>query len=189
MKLDKSTLKKKIPSAAKLCSTNWQQTLILLTTLFCSTVVFSLESDQKKPLLLSANSAEFSNKTHKGIYIGKVQLDQGTTHLKAHEATTYANEKNQLTLAIAKGLKETQAHYWTITDEKKPPLHAFANTIKYYPGKHLIELIGNAKVTQGDDSYQAPIITYDTLNQHVVSKANKYGRTTIIVHPNTTATS
>ena len=170
-------------------SINWKQILILLITLLCSTVTFSLESDQKKPLYLSANSAEFSNKTHKGVYIGKVQLDQGTTHLKAHEATTYANEKNQLTLAIAKGLKETQAHYWTITDEKKTPLHAFANTIKYYPGKHLIELIGNAKVTQGDDSYQAPIITYDTLNQHVVSKSTKYGRTTIIVHPNTTATS
>ena len=65
-------------------------------------------------------------------------------------------------------------------------MHAYADTIKMYPLKNLIYLIGNAKVTQGKDVYQAPQIEYNTLLKHVVSKASKQGRTTIILHPKKT---
>ena len=45
----------------------------------------------------------------------------------------------------------------------KPPFHAYADTIRYYPLRHLIELIGNARVEQGNNSLSAAKITYDTV--------------------------
>ena len=113
-----------------------------------------------------------------------IELDQGTTHLRAASATTNTNLKNQLINAIAKGNESEQAHFWTTTDGHKPPLHAYANTISYFPEKHLIYLTGNARVSQGNDSYSAPTIHYDTLHQHVISKAEKKRQTVIIIHPN-----
>lgn len=130
-----------------------------------------------------ADSADLNQQQHKGTYIGNVELIQGTSNLKAAKAITHGNEKNQLTLAIAHGNKEKQAHYWTITDPKKPPFHAYANTIRYYPLRHLIELIGDAHVEQGNDSFSADKISYDTVKKHVLSQGNGKKRIVIIYHP------
>lgn len=151
--------------------------------LMLSTQVYALDDDHRQPMLLQAESAEFNNTTHYGVYKGNVSLDQGSTHLTANIAYTYANKKNQLTLAIAKGLKSNQAHYWSLPQGKKEILHAYADKIEYYPLKHQIKLLGNACVKQGKDKIQAPIIIYDTEKQHVISQSNKYGRTTITVNP------
>ena len=86
-------------------------------------------------------------------------------------------------LAIAFGSKKTQAHYWEQTALDKPLLHAFANEIRYYPERHLIELLGNARVTQGDDSFSSAKITYNTEKQHIAAKSSQHDRTVIIIHP------
>ncbi len=130
-----------------------------------------------------ADSADLSQQDHKGTYIGNVELVQGTTNLQADKAVTIGNEKNQLVVAIANGTKEKQAHYWTITDPQKPPVHAYADTIRYYPIRHLIELIGNARVEQGKNSFSAAKISYDTVKQHVLSQGDDSKRIIIIYHP------
>jgi lipopolysaccharide export system protein LptA len=155
--------------------------LLFLLPLCC----FSLPADNKKPVYVKANSAEFSNVKHKGIYIGNVELSQGTTHLNANRAATYGNSKNQLTLAVAYGNKRNQAHYWTLSAPQKPKLHAYADKITYYPQKNKIILVGNAKVKQGEDSYSAPTIEYNTKTQHVISTASNKGRTVIVINPKT----
>lgn len=154
--------------------------LIILTT---SPVVLAMPDDRDKTMELSAETADLSQQTHRGEYIGDVQLDQGTTHLRAAKAVTEGNDKNKLVVAIASGDQTNQAHYWTKTAEDKPLLHAFADTIRYYPDRHLIELIGKARVEQGNDSFAAAKISYDTLKQHVVSQSDGKDRTLIVIHP------
>lgn len=156
------------------------RTIILL---FVTNLCFALSDDRNQIMQLSAGSADLNQQDHRGIYIEDVKLDQGTTHIRAAKAVTLGNSKNQITKAIIQGNKEAQAHYWTITDTKKPPMHAFADIIYYYPANHMIKLVGNARVEQGEDSFSAPSITYDTLHQHVVSKSDGKGPTTIVIHP------
>ena len=144
---------------------------------------FALPEDRKQILQLRADTADINQETHTGIYTQHVELDQGSTHLRATHAMTKVNEKNKLTEVTADGDKNNQAHFWTLTDEKKPPLHAYANSIRYFPNNHLIQLIGNARVEQGNDSFSAPLINYDTLHKHVLSQSNGQGRTVIIFHP------
>lgn len=152
--------------------------LFLLTSLS-----YALPEDRQQILQMRADQADINQETHLGVYINHVEVDQGSTHLRAAHATTEVNQKNQLTKAVAKGDDKEQAHFWTLTDVDKPPLHAYANIIRYFPERHLIQLEGNARVVQGDDSFSAPTIDYDTLHQHVVSKTEGQGQTVIIIHP------
>ncbi len=154
--------------------------LLLLLTPLC----FALPTDKNQILNFRANSADINQETHLGIYKDNVELDQGSTHLRAAKAMTEVDAKNKLIKAIAEGSKTEQAHFWTLTDEKKPPVHAYANTIRYFPEKHLIQLIGRARVEQGKDSFSAPTIDYDTLHQHVLAQSHhSQGQTVIIIHP------
>jgi lipopolysaccharide export system protein LptA len=144
---------------------------------------YALPGDKEQTMHVVSDSADLSQKNHKGTYTGNVEFIQGSTNLHAANAITQGNDKNQLVLAIANGGKGKQAHYWTETGPDKPPFHAYADTIKYYPLRHLIELIGNARVEQGPNSLSAAKISYDTLEQHVVSESKGTTRTTIILYP------
>lgn len=146
-------------------------------------LVYSMPDDREKVVELSADYADLSQETHRGEYQGHVTFDQGTTHLRADKAITEGNRQNKLTLAMALGSIKDQAHYWTQTSPQKPLLHAYADKIRYYPEKHLVELIGNAKITQGDNSFSGPKISYDTVKQHVISKGDAKNKTIIIIHP------
>ena len=163
--------------------------LLLLLGLPFGTLL-ALPDDQSKPLELSANTADLNHQDKHGEYNGRVELDQGTTHLRAAKAITNTDKDNKLVSAfaygdpsLAPGDPDRLAHYWTETAVDKPVMHAFAEIIRYYPKRHLIELIGQARVEQGNDSLAAPKIFYDTLKQHVIAEHDGKTRTMIIFHP------
>lgn len=155
--------------------------LLLLISL--SSPGFALPEDQGKIMEFSADSADLNASTHLGEYVGNVEFNQGSSHLQASRAITKGNQKNKLVVAIAEGDAKDQAHYWTLTAADKPLFHAWADVIRYYPKRHLIELIGNARVEQGSDSFSAPQISYDTVKQHILSESDGKSGTTIIIHP------
>ncbi|KTD20723.1 lipopolysaccharide transport periplasmic protein LptA [Legionella londiniensis] len=155
--------------------------ILLLFLIPCHAL--ALPNDREQVLMLQADTADLNQETHRGIYIGDVQLDQGTTHVRAAEAITVGDANNKLVMAKATGNQDAQAHYWSTPENGKPPLHAYADEIYYYPDKHLIKLIGNARVEQGKNSFSAPEIIYDTEKQHVVTQKNNKARATIIIHP------
>lgn len=140
----------------------------------------ALDSDHTQPMYLMADTAQLNQQTNAGIYQGNVRLDQGTTHLTADYATTLTDQDNTLITATAQGNDHERAHYWTLTDPDKPELHARAERIEYQAAENKIYLIGNAEVIQGEDSYFAPLIEYDTVADEVISPPHEEGRTVII---------
>lgn len=156
---------------------------VFIISLCSAAMSYALPSDREKVMHVVADSADLNQQKHLGTYTGNVEFVQGTTNIRAAHALTEGNLKNQLTLAVAKGSKDKQAHYWTESGPGKPPFHAYADSIIYYPLRHLIELKGNARIEQGTNSLSAAIITYDTVAQHVVSKGDGKTRTTIILYP------
>ena len=155
-------------------------------TLKDNVLVHQEKNAQTEESTLKAASADLNLITYTGVFTGDVELDQGTTHVRAARAITYGDKNNQLTKAIIYGDKEKQAHFWATPETGKAPMHAYADIIYYYPDRHRIELIGHAKIGQGNDSFSAPSIFYDTLDKHIVSKSNDKQRTTIIIHPGKT---
>ena len=151
--------------------------------LFNSHLALALPDDRLQTMALHANSAELDHQLHRGIYLGDVEMQQGSTHVRAAKAITQGNTKNQLIQAIILGDHHAQAHYWVTPEKDKPPVHAYADTIHYYPERHLIELIGHARVEQGNNSFSAYKITYDMIHQQVISSRDAHQRTSIIIHP------
>lgn len=151
--------------------------------LVMATSAQALPTDKDQVMNVVADSANLSQQNHTGTYTGHVEFAQGTTNIHAAKAITKGNDKNQLTLAIASGTKEAPAHYWVQSEAGKPPFHAYADTITYYPLRHLIELKGNARIVQGDNSMSAALITYDTIKQHIITQSSGTTRTTIVFHP------
>jgi len=143
----------------------------------------ALESDKKEPLHIEADTVSIDNKAGTSRYEGHVNIWQGSSRLTSDTALVYMDKDSSLKKAAAKGNLRAQAHYKTLTDPQKPELNAYADIIEFYPKKHLIYLIGNAKVIQGKDSYKAPEIEYNTEKQRVFSKKSTHGRTVIVIHP------
>ena len=152
--------------------------------LFClSPAIHALPEDSKAPLYVRADAADINQTSHKGIYTGNVTVDQGSTHIRAAKAVTEGDAQNQIKKAIIKGDATTQAHYWTLQSKDKSELHAFADTICYYPKSHQIVLEGHASVVQDQNKIEASTIRYNTQTQHM-STPFQGEQTTISIQPN-----
>jgi lipopolysaccharide export system protein LptA len=153
-------------------------TLIFLG--FLPLAVFALSTDKQQIAYLQADSAQINHLTGVGIYKGHVKLTQGSTVITADTLLTHTDKQNQIDQATAIGQPAT---YNTMPDNSPNPFLASAQTIQYYPTQSLVKLIGDAKSTQGSDSFAGPEMTYDIKQQVVISASSSQGRTNIVIQP------
>ncbi len=156
---------------------SWVTSLI---TLLASGSTYALSTDKQQPAFIKSDTATLNHRTKICVYTGHVELTQGSTVITADTLTTYSDAQNQLEQASAIGKFAT---YSTQPDNNPQKLIATALTLNYYPKKAQVELIGQAKATQGSDSFAGPRINYNIKEQIITSPPSKEGRTTIIIQP------
>lgn len=156
------------------------RTLFLILPFLLSTWAMAASSDKLQTAYVKAHQTTLNYKTKTGIYIGQVKMTQGTTTILADRITTYFNKNDQLEKAVAIG---KLASYTTLPDNSKLPFTASGEIINYYPIQGYVELIGQAKATQGNDSLAGPHIKYNINQQTVISLPVSTGHTTIIIQP------
>jgi lipopolysaccharide export system protein LptA len=139
-------------------------------------------ADLKDAMLLHANQALFNQQAHLGVFNGNVVIDQGVTHIHSTEARIELDVQNKLQHVKLTGTKNIPVHYASVM-QNKSKVNAYADVMQYFPEKHRIQFIGNAKLTQNNNFFSAPMIIYDTLSQHIVSSSKGIVRTTIVIHP------
>ena len=115
------------------CSLNCCIAIVLSCVL---TTALALPSDEKKPLSIRADTMQYNRQTGIGIYTGHVNVDRGTRHLRCDNLQTFNSAQGKLTRFIAKG----NAHYTTINQKGKPPMHASAEVMEYQKIKQQIQL-------------------------------------------------
>ena len=156
--------------------------IIIAILFFCTSLsCFALPSDDKKMIHIFASSSLFNYKTGVTTYEGDVKIDQGSTRLTADKVIT-ENNGHRITSAIAYGIQRL-ANYTTLPKEGDPVFHAKAHVIKFYPDTSTVILEGNVIVTQGENSFQGPLIIYNMKDQTVTAPASKAGRATIVIDP------
>lgn len=145
----------------------------------------ALASDQNKPITMRADQVELQQAKQLGLFKGHVEVDQGSSHLRSGSAIAYTDKHNKILKAVAIGTSKKQASFTTTQKPHEPALHAYADSITFYPQDNRIVLEGNATLHKGMNKFSAAIIKYDIKNQHVISQEDKQGngRTTIIIHP------
>jgi lipopolysaccharide export system protein LptA len=164
--------------------------LIAFFLLAAPAICTALPDDQNQPIYITADAAEVDEKTGLSIYLGNVNITQGSIVLKAQKITIHNNESGIKKLVAI----DTPAHFQLLPEVGKKPIHAFGNTIEYFVSEERIKLIKQAKLEQEQSTFSGERIDYDI--KHRIVKA--YGgdqsnfdentpRVNLILQPNKTS--
>lgn len=157
-------------------------TIASVLLLFVAQVSLSLPSDSKEKLFITADSSIYNYKTGFNVFEGNVQVDQGSTHITADKLITKSNSNHKLSEAVAYG-KAQLAHYWTLTKQSEPQIHAYAKIIKFYPIESNVTLEQQVNVKQGENSFHGELIHYNSIDQTIIVPASNQGRSVIVYNP------
>jgi lipopolysaccharide export system protein LptA len=163
-------------------SLQWYPKAVLAIFLFSllSTSVFALESDKQAPLQIKADHVFFDHKKGINTYTGHVVLTQGTSALQADTIVVNFDSQDQLEKIVAKG---KPAQYRTLFATDKPEVVGSAKIMEYYPAKNLLKLCENARIAEGQNSFEASQIEYNILKKVVTSAVGANGNIHITLQP------
>ncbi|TCT21960.1 lipopolysaccharide transport periplasmic protein LptA [Thiobaca trueperi] len=165
-------------SAAGPCCDLWRLAGILLVLV--SLPVWALKEDASQPIQIEADEVEVREGDSTSVYVGHVQVDQGSMRLLADHVTVYHREDRQPRLIIALG---APAHYKQLLDNDEGEVEAFAKRMEYDADRDELTLIGEARLNQGTDRLSSERIVYD--RAHAQFRAGGSGRVRITITPDT----
>lgn len=147
-----------------------------------STSLFSLSTDKNKKVYVISDHAIYNFKTGLSVFVGHVKVNQGSTHLRA-DRLTLQNEHHEIKEAIAYGLKNNLAHYWTLPKIGDKNLFANAKIIKFYPIASKVTLEKNVILDQGTNHFQGQLLYYDIKDQTIQLPPSENGKAVLIYNP------
>ena len=152
--------------------------ILLLLLALHATHARALPDDRKQPIRLQADQASFDQRSGESTYQGNVVLSQGSLKLQAAIAKVFL-QAGSLTKMEASGQPVRFAYRPSVD---RPTIKGTADRLVYNAAKATVVLSGNAKFSQGKDTFQGERIEYD-LNTDVVNAGG--GRIEFIIQPAT----
>ncbi len=151
---------------------------VLLASLLASAPAWALKDDDKQPLLIEADKVELDEAKSTSVYVGNVQVNQGSMRLLADHVTVYHHDDRRVKYIIALG---QPAKYKQLMDGDQGEVHAFAKRMDYDAVKDELVLIGDALLIQGQDRLSSQRIVYDRAQERM--RAGGSGRVKITITP------
>ena len=148
--------------------------LIIVTTLFFTSLAFALPEDAKQPIEIEAKSVTVDETTGFNEFSGNAEVKQGSLLLFAELIQVQTNSDGVETM-IAKGTLEKPAKYIQSQENQARFIEATATLITYNVNEGMIFLVGNAHLVQGFDSFSGDSLTYDINNDKVLVKGSEDG--------------
>lgn len=154
--------------------------------LFCIIVLLSppayaLEADSQNPIEISADRAEIDEAKGLAIYTGNVLIEQGASRLQAHEVAVKAIDRQIVEIKaegspayFEQGSQTKQAQ--TNSSEQSSLLDSAqgqANQILYNAQALTLSFEGDAKLAQGNNTFEGDQITYDIQARAIKAAANE----------------
>lgn len=130
---------------------------------------------------ISSDSASYNYKTGIEIFSGHAKIVQATFQLMGDTIMIY-NLPNTQTINKVVAIGQL-AQYDTLPVTQQPRTHAQAQRIEYYPAQKKVLLLGQGKVTQGENKFSGEHIEYQMDKQVVLSSPSKTTKTIIIIPP------
>ena len=128
----------------------------------------ALESDRDQPVEIETDSAEFDELAGLTTYRGNVHLIQGSIEVLADQIQL-RTENGEIVELIATG---NPAQFEQLPDPESEKLFAQSNQIKYLLDQDLIELSGNASLSQQGTTLSGGTILYD-VRQHILKASSE----------------
>ena len=158
---------------------------LLLSLLSVCSLVFSasawaLKDDAQQPIYIEADEVEVNEASSTSVYVGHVQVDQGSMRLLADHVTVYHHPDRQPRLIIALG---QPVRYKQQLDDDQGDVQAFAKRIEYDTATEELVLIGAGRLLQGQDQLTGERILYNRAQARF--RAGGAGRVKITITPET----
>lgn len=150
--------------------------LLFIGLLGFNTTLRALDSDQNHPINITSDSFKYEGKSGKTVYLGDVNLNQGSFNLKANRLEVFTDSDGDL--------KEIKAFGTPATFEQKPrpdkeKVKGEAKMITYDAKNNEINLIGKARVNQGNQlKMESEHIEYLADSEQVRANPNHSSKTT-----------
>lgn len=139
----------------------------LVLLLFLLQGAEALESDRDQPVEIESDSAEFNDLAGLTTYRGNVRLVQGSIELLADEIQL-RTVNDEIVELIASG---SPAQYEQLPEPEAEKLFAQSNRIRYLLDRDLIELSGDASLSQQGTTLSGGTILYD-VRQHILKASS-----------------
>ena len=142
----------------------------------------ALSSDQDQPIYLEADSVDIDEESGISIYLGNVQLTQGSMRLLADKISVYRkDDRTERIVAIGRPVKFRQRQ-----DDEPEEVTGEALTMEYFVNDEMVHLIGDAVLTQGEDDFRSDRITYYRDRSLVKAGASAEGKERVraVISPN-----
>lgn len=137
--------------------TNTINKLTLLLLMSASVQVMALPDDRNKPIHVSADSATRNDQSGITLYKGRVELAQGSMQITGSSVEIRQNDSG-LRAIIAKG---KPAKYQQKPAPDQETTYANGQVLEYNIKTQKLTITGQAKVTQGSDTFSGNKIVYD----------------------------
>lgn len=152
--------------------------LFFITFLFCSNVVAKSDDfSQEIQIKAKRQSADLKNKI--ASYLDNVVITQGSLTISADLVQVISATENKIYIAKGNPARFEQQ----LTDDS--PIVLEAEKIRYEPGKNLITIEGNAKLSQEGSEVSGTKITYNTLTEQLEAESKPNQAVTTILQPKT----
>lgn len=138
----------------------------------------ALESDTRQPMLIEADKVEVDEGKGTSLYLGHVQVDQGSMRLLADQVTVHHRADRRPRYVIARG---QPSFFKQLLDGEEGEMQAYANRMDYDVERDLLILTDQALVIQGKDRIASDRIVYDRAHSRV--QAGGDSRVRIIITP------
>ena len=147
--------------------------------LWAPAVGFAVPVDADQPMHIRAQAAEFDHSNGRAVYLGGVEVRQGTLQVTGERMTAhYRNAR--LVRVTASG---EPARYQQGLAQDRGLVRASASLITYHPGKERIELSGEARLAQAQNDVAGEVIHYDIASGTVDAEATGQSPVRVILRP------
>jgi len=136
-------------------------------------VAVALESDQQQPVYIEADAVELDDQQAFSLYIGNVDMRQGSMRLLADEVLVHHKPDRQPEKIIAIG---DPVRYRQLLDDDPDEVKGRALRMEYEADREEITLIDQAVLIQGTDRFASDRIVYNRLTERVVAGSSASGR-------------
>ena len=135
--------------------------------------------DAEQPMHIRAQAAEFDHPNGRAVYLGEVEVRQGTLRVTGERMTVHYLDA-RLVRITASG---EPARYRQRSAEDGGLVRASASLITYLPGEERIELSGEARLAQAKNDVAGELIHYDIASGTVDAEASGQGPVRVILRP------
>lgn len=135
--------------------------------------VWALASDVEQPIEIEADFAELDDAAGRTIYSGNVVVVQGSVRMTGDRLTANFDDNRTLVDVYLIG---KPAYFKQTPDGGKQDIEGEGLQIEYHQKKHLLHLIDQARLTQGERVFEGYRINYDTARSIITGRGEDPGR-------------